>query len=102
MELDPLLSARNAKTWQSWSIIFLPSIITNLFASILSATAKFAIAFAAISGMCEIVWRMVGIYNVGLFINELVQKIPSSVKLVHTIQFCGVRFPVATESRELD
>lgn len=98
MECDALLAARNAKVWQSWSIIFLFFLIGNLFANILSSTAKIAIAYATITGVCEIGWRLFGIYYVGLFIDELVERIPGNINLVPTIKFFGVRFPLASES----
>ncbi len=103
MELDPLLSARSAKAWQSWAIIFLVFLIGNLFASILSASAKLAIAFASISGVCEIVWRLFAIYNVGLLIDEIVKRIPNTVTLVPTVKIFGVRFPVSrNDQQDLD
>jgi hypothetical protein len=94
-----LLAARNAKVWQNWSILVLVFLVGNLFASILSASTKLAIALAAIFGFCEILWRLFGIYNIGMFIDTLIANIPS---MIPTMKFFAVRFPAPVYSPSLE
>lgn len=90
---DTMASARNAKLWQNWAIVYLIFLVGNCISNVLSAQSWFVILLAGF-GVLEIFWRLVGIYNVGIYIDDLLQYISYDTP---TIKFFSVRFPVPSD-----
>ncbi|CAL8074859.1 unnamed protein product [Orchesella dallaii] len=94
---DTLTAARNTKVWQNWAILYLIFLVGNCFANILSEQAWILGILVAGFGIIEILWRLVCIYNVGVYIDELLEKISYDTP---TIKFFSVRFPFPIEYQD--
>jgi len=88
--MDAVASVQDAKAWQNWSIIFFIILIGDLISNILSIETTIQLFFVTMFVTLEMCWRLFVIYKVGLYINDLLEKIPSTVP---TVLFFGVQIP---------
>lgn len=93
-EPDTVAAAQNAKVWQNWAIVYLIFLVGNCFSNVLSAYSWATMYALAGFGMLEILWRLVGIYNVGIYIDDLLERISYDTP---TIKFFSVRFPIPVD-----